>query len=175
MNLTRPVAIVLASVAAASVASSAEAVRTTRSVSDLSIFVTLQRYRIYADRCSTKSPQLKPEFDSLMQDLDDRIRAIANGLLSTTAFKGMNGKSVPDQIGFAFADSLDDAKHNVARQESESFCRKSLKEFAEIDDGSLKADLTQILIAVQKMTRNLETESARQVSPDNLVQRSGSP
>lgn len=175
MNLRNPVAVAFAMVLAAPVAFTAEAVWAERSVSDLSLFVTLQRFRNNADHCSAKVPQLKPEFDSLMEDLNIRIQEISKGLLSSDAFKDMKDKPVPAEIGFAFKDSLDDARHNFERQDAEAICPMTLQRLGQMDDESLKEDLTQTLVAVQNMTRNLEKEGARRTSPDNRMQRSGSP
>jgi len=161
MNFKSPGCIALAIVLTASAAYSAEAGRTNSSVGDLSIFVTLQRFRIYADHCSTKSPQLKPEFDSLMEDLGAHIRGISRGMLSADAFKSMKDKPVPAEIVFALEDSLNDAKHNLEKQDAGLVCPKMLHKLAEMDDETLTADLRQTLAAIQNMTRNLEKESAR--------------
>jgi hypothetical protein len=161
MNLKNPVFIVFAIAWTAPVASTSEAVRLKSSVSDLSIFVTLQRFQIYADYCSSKVPQLKPKFDGLMADLGRHIQGISKALLSSEEFKVMKDNPVPAEISFALKDSLDDAKHNFERQDAESICPKTLRTLGDMSDDSLKADLTQTLAAVQNMTQKLEKESAR--------------
>lgn len=167
--------IALAAFVAASIAPATESMWPKRSVGDFSIFVTLQRFRIYADHCSAKVPQLKPEFDGLMEGLNDRIEEVSRRLLSAGAFKVMKDKPVPAEIGFAIQDSLEDAKHNLERQDAESACQKALRSLGDMNADTLKAALEQTLVAVQNMTRNLEKESARQAPPDNRMQRSGSP
>jgi hypothetical protein len=161
MSLKSPVFIAFAIVLTAWGVSAAEAVWPKGSASDLSIFVTLQRFRNYADHCSDKVPQLKPKFDSLMESLNSHIQGISEGLLSSSQFKGMKDQLVPPEISFAFKDSLDDAKHNFERQDVDSICLKTLQNLGEMDDESLKSDLTQTFVAVQNMIRNLEKESAR--------------
>lgn len=161
MNLKNPVFIALAIISTASVASAADPVWPKDSASDLSIFVTIQRFRIYADHCSGHVPRLKPKFDSLMENLNSHIQRVSKSLLSSSVFKGMKDKPVPAEISFAFKDSLDDAKHNFERQDVDSICPKALQNLSEMDDESLKSDLTQTLMAVQSMIRNLEKESAR--------------
>ena len=161
MNLKIPAFVALAMAVTASVAPSAEAVWSKFSASDLSIFVTLQRFRIYADHCSDKVPQLRSRFDSLMEDLNTHIQGISKGLLSSDVFESMKDKPVPAEISFAFKDSLDDAKHNFERQDADSICPKTLQNLSEMDDESLKSDLTQTFVAVQKMILNIEKESAR--------------
>lgn len=161
MSLKNHVVIAFAIVLGAPVASTSEAVWSKSSISDLSIFVTLQRFRIYADHCSIKIPQLKPRFDRVMEDLNSHIQGISKGLLSSDAFKAMKDKLVPAEIGFALKDSLDDAKHNFERQDADSICPKTLRNLGEMGDESLKADLMQTLVAVQNMTQNLEKGGAR--------------
>jgi hypothetical protein len=161
MNVKKPVFIALAIALAAPYVSAAEVGWPNNSVGDLSIFVTLQRFQIYADYCSTKVPQLKPKFASLMEELNSHIRDISTVLLSSDAFKDMRDEPVPPGIRFALKDSLDDAKHNFERQDAESICPEKLESLSQIDDESLKADLTQTLLAVQNMTQNLKREGAR--------------
>lgn len=161
MNVKNLAFIAFTIVLATSVASAAEAVWPKGSASDLSIFVTLQRYRTYADHCSAKIPQLKPKFESLMKNLDGHIQGISKGLLASGVFDGMKGKPVPAEIVFALKDTLDDAEHNFERNDAAIICPKTLQNLAEMSDESLKADLSEIFTAVQKMIRNLEKESAR--------------
>lgn len=139
-----------------SVASSAEAQWPDRSASDLSIFVTLQRFQIYADYCSVSVPGLKPEFDGIMERLSRHIQRISKDLLSSDRFREMKDKPVPAEISFAFKDSLDDARHNFERQDPGSICPRTLRTLAEMDDVSLESDLRQTLAAIQSMTRNLQ-------------------
>lgn len=153
------IALVIALTASAS--SAAEAVWPKNSAGDLSIFVTLQRFRIYADRCSAEVPQLKPRFESLMESLDSRIHGIANDLLASDVFKGMKDKPVPAEIIDALKDNFDDAKHNFERQDAASICPKTLQNLGEMDDESLKSGLTEILAAVQNMIRMMEKQGAR--------------
>jgi len=153
--------IALAVVLTIPVTSAAEAVWPKNSASDLSIFVTLMGFRIYADHCSSKVPQLKPEFESLMADLDDHIQGISKGLLASDVFKGMKDKPVPARIIDGFKDSFDDAKHNFERRDAASVCSKTLRDLGEMDDESLKSGLIDSLTAVQNMIRNIEKESAR--------------
>jgi hypothetical protein len=110
-----------------------------------------------------------------MENLNIHIQDISKGLLSSSVFKGVKDKPVPAEISFAFEDSLDDAKHNFERQDVESSCPKALQKLGEVDDESLKADLTQTLMAVQSMILNRERENSHQASPDNRMQQSGSP
>lgn len=175
MNLKNSSFIALAIILTAAAASAAEAVWPENSASDLSVFATLQRFRIYADHCSTNVPQLRPKFDSLMDRLDSHIQGISKGLLASDVFKGMKDKPVPAEIVFSFKDSFDDAKHNVERLDAASICPKTLQDLGETDDESLKSGLTEILTAVQSMIRNLEKESARQVSPNSTLQRTDPP
>lgn len=153
----------LAIVLAAPIASTGEAVWSNKNVSDISIYVTLQRFRIYADHCSAKVPQLKAKFDSRMQELSTHLLNISRTLLSSDAFKDMKDSPVPEEISFALKDSLDDARHNFERQDADAICPKTLQTLGQMDDESLKADLTQTLVAVQKMTQNLE----KHASPGN--------
>lgn len=175
MNLTKPVVASIAIVLTASVAHAAEAVWPKNSASEFSIFVTLQRFQIYADHCSVRVPELKPKFEVLMESLNSHMQGIARGLLSSDMFRDLKDKSVPAEISFAFKDSLDDAKHNFERQDADLACPEKLQNLGGIDDDSLKSDLTQTLLAVQSMTRNLEKESAREAPPDSRMERPGSP
>ncbi len=161
MNLKKSVFIALAIALTTSVAPAAEVVWPKNSASDLSIFVTILRFRIYADHCSTKVPQLKPKFESLMENLNSYIRDISKGLLASDAFKGMKDKPVPAEIIDALKDSFDDVRHNVERLDAASICPKTLQNFGEMDDESLKSGLTEALTAVQNMIQKLEKQSAR--------------
>ena len=160
VNFRVSVFIALAIVLTASVASAAEAVWPKNSASDLSIFLTMLRYRIYADHCSAKVPELKPKFDGLMHDLSSRIQGISQGLLASEMFQAMQGKPVPMEIIDAFKDSFNDSKHNLERHDAASICTETLRKFGEEDDESLKSGLTDILTAIQNMIRNLEKEGA---------------
>jgi len=175
MNAKNPTFLALAIFVMASVASPAETTWPTNSPSDLSIFLTLQRFQIYADQCSDKVPRLKPKFDSLMVSLSSHTHGISKSLLSSDVFRDMKTKPVPAAISFAFKDSLADARHNFERQDAESICPAKLQSLGEMDDESLRSDLTQTFLAVQSMIQNLERESARELSPNNRMQRSGSP
>jgi hypothetical protein len=153
--------IVLAISLVTSVASAAEAAWPKNSASDLSIFVTLQRFRIPADHCSDKVPALKPQFDSLMEKLNSRIQGVSTGLLASDAFSAMKGKAVPAEIIFALKDVFADAKHNFERVDAESICPKTLDGLGEMDDEALKSGLRATLTAVQNMIQKLENESDR--------------
>jgi hypothetical protein len=161
MTVKNPAYVALCVVLTISVASSAETMWPKNSASDLSIFVTLERYRIYADHCSARIPQLKPQFASLMENLNKRIQGISEGLLASDEFIGMKDKPVADAIVFALKDTLHDAEHNVERQDAAFICPKALQNLGEMDDESLKSGLSQTLTAVQNMTRNQEKASAR--------------
>jgi hypothetical protein len=161
MTFKNPALIALSIVLTISAAPAAEAMWPKNSGSDLSIFVTSQRYRIYADHCSARIPQLKPQFESLMENLNNRIQGISKGLLASDLFKGMKDMPVPAAIVFALKDTLHDAEYNVERQDAAFICPKTLQNLSEMDDESLKSELTDTLTAVQNMTRNLEKASAR--------------
>src|SRR5689334_1512844 len=115
INLTKSIIVALAMALTTSVATAAGEVWPSSSASDVSIFVTILRFRIYADHCSVKVPDLKPKFESLMEDLNGRIRGISKGLLASEEFMGMKDKAVPVAIIDALRDSFDDVKHNVER------------------------------------------------------------
>jgi hypothetical protein len=175
MNAKKPAFLALAIVVIASVTSAAETTWPTNSASDLSVFVTLQRFRIYADQCSDKVPGLKPQFDSVMESLSSHINGIAKSVLSSNVFRGMKTAPVPAAISFAFKDSLEDARHNFERQDADVVCPTKLQSLGKVDDDTLRFDLTQTLLAVQSMIKNLEKEGAREASPDGRMQQSGSP
>ena len=130
------------------------------SASDVSIFVTILRFRIYADHCSAKVPQLKPKFERFMEDLNSRIQGISKDLLSSEEFVGMKDKPVPVEIIDALKDSFDDVKHNFERADAVSICPKTLQDFSEMDNESLISDLTANLTGVQNMIRRMEKGSA---------------
>jgi hypothetical protein len=161
MNAKYPTVLALSIIGIASVTSAAETTWPTDTASDLSIFVTLQRFRIYADQCSDKVPGLKPRFDSLMEKLSSHTLGISKKLLSSDVFRGMKTMPVPAAISFAFKDSLEDARHNFERHDAGLICPKKLQILGEMDDEALRSDLTQTLVAVQGMIQNLEKESAR--------------
>ena len=175
MRFRKSTFIALAIVFTTSGTSGAEAVWPKNSASDLSTFLVLQRYRRYADHCSVQIPQLQHKFASLMDNLDSRIQVISKGLLASDVSKGMKDKPVPADIVFALKDMLDDAEHNFERQEAAITCPKALQNLGDMDDESLKVELSEILSSVQNMTQNLEKESARLASPDNRIQRAGPP
>jgi hypothetical protein len=160
MNFRISLFIALATVSTAS-ASATEAVWPKNSAGELSLFVALLRFGIYADHCSVQVPHLKPGFEGLMKALDTRIQEISKGLLASDAFKGMKDKPVPPEIIDALKDSFDDMKHNVERRDAASICPETLQNLGETDDETLKHGLTEILTAVQTMSRNLEREKAR--------------
>jgi hypothetical protein len=160
MNLRKPVVIALAIVLNASVASSAEAVWP-KSASDLSIFVTLLKFRIYADHCSSQVPELSPEFAVLTKNLNSRMQGISESLLASDVFRGMKDTPVPLEIIDAFKDIFNDLKHNFERRDAATICPKTLQNLGDVDDESLKFELSGALTAVQNMIRNLESRSAR--------------
>jgi hypothetical protein len=175
MNIKNCVFIVIAILSTVSVASAAESVWPKNSASDFSIFVTLLRFRIYADQCSAEVPQLKQKFDVLVGRLDSQVQGLSKSLLTSDVFKGMKDTPVPADIINAFTDSFEDLKHNFERRDAASICPKTLQDLGEMDDESLKSDLSQTLTAVQNMIQNLEKDNARQASPSSRTQRSGSP
>jgi hypothetical protein len=151
----RPVLIALAIAMTASSAALAEEAWPSSSASDVSVFVTMLRFRIYAEHCSAKVPGLGPEFESLMENLGLRMGRISERLLASADFKGMKGKPVPARIIDAFRDSFEDMKRNLERQDAASVCPKSLRTFGKMDDVSLEADLATTMSAVQNMSRKL--------------------
>jgi len=161
----------LAIVWTTSVSIAAEAVWPKNSASDLSIFVALLKFRIYADHCSAKVPQLKSKFEELVESLNSHIQGISKGLLASDEFKDMKDKPVPAAIIDALKDGFDDTKHNFERRDAASICPKTLQNMGEMDDESLKSDLTEILTAIQNMIRKLEQASVRQAAPDKSLQR----
>ena len=161
INLTKAVIIALAIALHTSVATAAEEVWPKNSASDVSIFVTILRFRIYADHCSAKVPRLKPKFESLMEDMNSRIQGISNGLLASEEFMGMKDKPVPVEIIDALKDSFDDLKHNFERLDAASICPETLQAFSEMDNESLISGLKVNLTGVQSMIQRMEKASAR--------------
>ena len=153
--------IALAMALTTSVATAAEEVWPKNSASDVSIFVTILRFQIYADHCSAKVPQLKPKFESLMEDLNSRIQGISKGLLASEEFMGMKDKPVPVEIIDALKDSFDDVKHNFERQDAASICPKTLQNVSDMDNESLISGLTANLTGIQNMIQRMEKENAR--------------
>lgn len=149
-----------------SVAHAAEVVWPRESASDFSLFVVLQRHRLYADHCSARLPQLTPKLQSLMQDLDRRIQAISKALLASGAYSGMMGRPVPAVIIFGFEDALHDAEHNLERQDAVLACQRKIQALGELDDEALAMDLSNTFTAVQKMIDNMEALSAPKASPE---------
>lgn len=153
--------IALAVVATAPVALADEGVWPTNSASDLSIHVALLRFRIYTDHCSAHVPHLKPRFESLMQALRDRVQGLSVGLLASDEFSALKDKPVPVEVVDAFKDSFHDLRHNFERRDAAAACSTTLQRIGEMDDDSLKLELTVALTAVQNMIRNLENAGAR--------------
>lgn len=160
MNRRNPAFLALVIVLTAAVAPAAEAVWPKSSASDLSMFVTMLRYRIYADHCSIEVPRLKSEFDSVIADISSRLQGISKGLLATDVFRGMQGRQVPAQIIEALKDSFHDVSHNVERQDAASICPKALKDIGEANDESLESALTVALTSVKNMIQRLDEQSA---------------
>jgi hypothetical protein len=160
MNFRKSLVIALA-LFSAPIASAAELDWPRNSASEFSRFVTLQRFRIYADHCSVQVPHLKPGFDGLMEEVVRRVQGIAKGVLATDAFNGIKDKPVPVPIIDAFKDSFHDVTHNVERRDAASLCPEMLQSLGEVDDETLRSSLTGVLTAVQNMSRNLERDVAR--------------
>jgi hypothetical protein len=144
-----------------SAASAAEAEWPKNSASDVSIFATVLRFRIYAEHCSAKVPDLAPKFESLVENLDSRIRDISKDLLASDDFKGMKDTPVPDEIIDALADSFHDGIHTFERLDADSACPKTLQSFGEVDDEALKSGLIANLKSVQNMVQKLGKDGAR--------------
>lgn len=158
----------LTAVLTTAVAPAAEAVWPKNSASEFSIYVTLLRFRIYADHCSAELPQLKPKFETLVEHMTSRVQGISQSLLASEVFKGMKGTPVPDEIVDGFKDGLDDIKHNFERRDAASICPKTLQSLGEMDDESLKSDLSGILKSAQNMIRNIEKATARQALSEEV-------
>lgn len=139
----------------AQTAAATEAAWPKESASELSVYVALLKYRGPADHCAATVPGLKPEFEALMDDLGNRIQRIAQDVLAGERFTGMKGKPVPEEIIRAFKDSFSDTRHNFERRDAAVACPKSLQSLGAMDDEVLQSDLTEVLITVQNMLRNL--------------------
>ena len=100
-----------------------------------------------------------------MKDVESRIQGISKSLLSSSAFKGVSDGEVPSEISFAFKDSLDDERRNFERKDAETLCPQLLQKWGAMEDESITSELTQTLLAVQSMTRNLEKAGARPAPP----------
>lgn len=161
MNPKSSSLVVLAIALSTSVATAAEAVWPTNSASEIAVFVTVLRFRIYAEHCSAHVPELKPRFEGLMQGLDGRIQGLSQALVASDAFRDMKDAPVPVEIVEALEDSFHDGKHNLERQDASAVCPKKLQDFGDINDESLKEGLAANLKAVQNMMRNLGRKSAR--------------
>jgi hypothetical protein len=161
MNLKSPVFTTLALICSASISFADEAVPRTMSVSDFSTFVSTQKYRIYTDHCSAKVPELKSEFERLLESLADRIQGISRRLIASGEFDDLKGKVVPAEVVDAFRDILHDTQHNFERRDASYICPKTLQSLHEVDDRTLTSALSDILTAVQKMLWNLENDSVR--------------
>ena len=122
--------------------------------------MSLLRFRIPAEHCSAQLPDLKPEFQSLTEDLESRIQVVAKDLLASDTFKGMKDRPVPAPVVNALKDSFHDMQHNVERRDAPSLCPETLQTLRKVDDATLKSGLAVILTAVLKMSQNLEAESA---------------
>jgi hypothetical protein len=151
-----PLSIALAMVLAAPVAAAAEPAWPKDSASDLSVFVAMQKYRLYADHCAVEVPGLKPAFERLMAKLDGRMEGVSKGLLAAPAFVAMRDKPVPPEIIAAFQDSFHDSEHNLERADAAVVCPKALKDFDAIGDDTLKTELNGTLTAVHTMIQKLQ-------------------
>lgn len=160
MKFGKSMLIALAILLNASITAADEVVWPEHSASELSAMVAFMKFRVHADHCSAELPQLKPEFESRMNDLDRRTQAFSNGLLATEEFRGMKDKPVPAGIIDAFKDIAHDLEHNLERRDAASTCPKSLQDLGEMDDESLKSGLTGAFKAVQTMIRNMEEDGA---------------
>ncbi|MBK7116142.1 MAG: hypothetical protein IPH71_09000 [Proteobacteria bacterium] len=161
MNLKSAAFTTIALVCSAPISFAENAAPPTMSASDLSTFVSTQRYRIYTDYCSAKVPELKSEFDRLLESLVDRNQEISRRLLASGPFDGLMGKVVPAEVVEAFRDTLHDTQHNFERRDASDICPKTLQSLKEVNDRTLTSNLSDILTAVQKMLWNLENGSAR--------------
>lgn len=161
MTFKQVLAISLVAVSSASAASAAELALPKDSASDLSLFLAVHRWQVYADHCSAKVPRLEPEFDSLMQKVRGRLQEISERLLASDEFRGMREKAVPEQIIFALDHGVHDSEENFKRQDAVSVCPEILQTLGKTDDESLQSGLAEILKSVQTMTENLERQSSR--------------
>jgi hypothetical protein len=164
MNLRNSLYAVLA-IASSAVVPAAQHEWPKSSASELSVFATLQRFRIYADHCSAGIPRLKPDFDSLMENLGRRVGDMARDLLATAMFRDLVGKPVPEEVIFSLEDAFHDVGHNIQRQDAASICPKALQNLRDVKDETLKSELAASLAAVRNLIRNLENEGARQGLP----------
>lgn len=156
MDLRHALFLVLAIPMAMPVATADEANWPTNPASEVATFATILRYRIYADHCSGKIPQLEAEFDHLMEGLDRRIRGISTRLLSTSEFEGMKEEVVPVEIMDAIKHSYHDLEHNVGTLDAASTCSTTLRTFGELGDEALEASLTANLTAVHNMSQKMQ-------------------
>jgi len=142
------------------IATADEAVWPKNSASEVSTFATILRFQIYADHCSGEMPQLAAKFDSLMKNLSSRIEGMSISLLASADFNGMKDQVVPVEIMDALKHSFHDLAHNVERLDAAT-CSKTLLDFVDLDDESLKSSLTANLTAVQNMSQKFEKTHAR--------------
>lgn len=170
MDFRNTVLLVLAMPLAISAATAAEAVWPKNSASEVATFATILRFQIYADHCSDQTPELAAKFDRLMENLSRRIQSISTSLLSSAEFNGMKDDLVPVEILDALEHSFHDLAHNVERLDAASGCSKTLLNFDDMDDEALTASLTANLKAVQNMSQKIESERARQASPNQALQ-----
>jgi len=165
MSIGRGAVVSLALVLAVPVTHADERVWPSASAGELSVFVTLLRFQIYEEHCSSGVPKLKPEFEIRVQGLARRIQAISIGLLGSEEFRGIRDRPVPVEIVDAFKDSFHDTQHNFERRDAASICPETLQRLDVVSDESLKTGLTEVLTAVRNMMRNLDQAGDRQVSP----------
>jgi hypothetical protein len=153
--------IAFAIVLTASFASAAEAVWPKSSASELSAFATVLRFQIYADHCSATAPQLKPQFELLMEEIHRQIQGTLKRVLASAEFKGQKDMPVPAEIVNAIKDSFEDMKHNFERKAVADICTSTLQILREMDDAALQADLKEMLTSVRNMIRNTEAQSIK--------------
>lgn len=152
MNLRAALFVILATPMTMDVAAADEAVWPDGPASEVATFATRLRYQIYADHCSGEVPRLEAEFDRLMESLDRRIQDMSARLLSSPDFNGMKNQVVPVEILIALKHSFHDMAHNVESLDAASSCPAALRNFAEMDDGTLETSLTANFTAVQNMS-----------------------
>lgn len=155
MNLKTSSLAVLAVALTASLATADETAWPTNSAGEISVFATVLRFQIYADHCSARVPELKPKFESLMEDMNRRIHGLSKGLIASEEFKDMQDAAVPVEIVEALDDSFHDGRHNLERQDAATVCPKKLQDFGAMNDESLQEGLTANLKAVRNMMRKL--------------------
>jgi hypothetical protein len=146
------------------VATADEAVWPGSSVGEVSTFATVLRLQIHAEHCSAEIPQLAAQFDSLVHDLDSRIRKISASLLASAEFRDVKDEPVPVEIMDALKHSFHDMEHNVARLDAAA-CTRTLRDFGATDDASLVTSLTANLTGVQRMSQNIDKARAAQQRP----------